>query len=598
VIQRLGARRDDAGAYAILYGLLILAMCGVAAIVVDLGALRQNRRETRLASDAAVIAGARDLNASGAKSNPQQACKDAWSYLATNLGFTVPANTGCTTFPTSYADPCPYATALAYTPVKAGDYTVTITWPVSNTSTLMTKPNAAPAAPAQPIDTNTDGTDICTRVGVTVAQVSHPAFAGVFGVGDQTTTASSVGRSTISPGTTGPVAALNVLNKTACQVIDTSGQGSIVVSAVGTQAGIISVESSGRAAGCANNKYVIDVGPATSPGFTRADGPGGQGQGTILEYALNTAPTGNPPQAYLPGVPPGKLAPIPTVLSQRLGATPVTNVYGCNSGCSAPYITNLRTAYKGTTLIPTNSYAASPAPYNALPFVPFVNCSIKSSDKIVMPAANYWINCPGGLSVKGLLVFKGGNVVSQGGIDLSNGGCFAVNVPVASSACPTIVNGEVATKPATESILYIRSGNISRIGGSFFAANTFTYLEAGVLSLGGGGSTDTVLMTNPRLDTVPAGCATACQDARFWKASLWSESSTTQVIGGQGSLLLRGVLFVPNSLFNYGGQATQQQVGAQFWTDSIQDSGKGQLTMAPLPGDSFPSPLLGTALIR
>ena len=593
-------RGDDTGAYAILYGLLLLVVLGMAALVVDLGMLRQNRRETRLAADAAAVAGARELAAVSGAGNPRQACIEALSYLSTNLGVTFPS-APCDDLPVS-TSPCPLIEDSALSSVA--EFRALVTWPVLDSSTMMTDPDVKPAGAgvtSQAINPEVDGEDPCSRIGVSVEQSEGAAFAGAFGSDGASTVVTSVARIATRSGPGAAIAALNVLNQTACQAILTSGQGFIRVDAVDTRPGIIAVESSGldTGSGCGNNKYVIDAATNATGGYVRADGPGpsGEGKGVILSWALNAAPTGNPTEAYNPIAIPTKLAPTPTRLSSRSGAAPVTDVYGCNSGCTTPYITNLRTAYGGTT-IPVTGYAASPTPFDTLPFVPFTNCDIKSNDPpVIMPPANYYINCPGPLDVKGTLVFQGGNVVSRRGINISTGtGCFAVNVPVTTNACPTVTNGEVTTKPLTESILYLQSGDITRNGGNIFTANTFTYLALGKISFGG--NAGTVLMTNPRLDTIPVGCDATCQNGRFYKVSLWAEATTTQVIGGQGSLFLRGVLFVPKSLFNYGGQAAQVQVGAQFWTDRIENSGQGGLAMAPDPSDAVETPLLNVVLIR
>ena len=44
--------KDDSGAYAIIYGLLILVMVGTAALVLDIAAVRHDRRVDRAATDA------------------------------------------------------------------------------------------------------------------------------------------------------------------------------------------------------------------------------------------------------------------------------------------------------------------------------------------------------------------------------------------------------------------------------------------------------------------------------------------------------------------------------------------------------------------
>jgi Flp pilus assembly protein TadG len=602
---------DEMGAYAILYGVLILAICGVAAIVVDLGALRQSRRFTRQAADAAAVNGAHDLDVASGTANPRQACNDAWSYLATNLNFTPPSSNGCTAFPTSVPS-CP-STANAYSPVTVGDFTVKITWPVTTSDTLLTNPNVQPAAATQNIDPAVDGSNACERIGVTVSQVNHAAFASVFGVGDVSTTVSSVARATTKLGGTGVIAALNVLNKTECSVIATKGQGFIRVDSVAGKPGIISVESNGHQSGsnCPNSSpWVVDASTNSSGGFIRADGvptvanPTGAGLGTILAYAMNSAPTGNPTQAYNPSaITANKLAPVPTTLAKQSGTKPVTDIYECSTS-SCKYITALKAAFGGSGTPTLYAGSTTSSAFRTLPGdvgVPLFKCSMNAGDPSVrVPPGNWYVNCPSGLSVKNNLVFAGGNVVAAGGISTSGSGCVAFNVPLPAATCPLVsLLGDVTIPPTSEGILYVRKGSsgtgvISRSGGSFFAARTFTYLENGYIDFTGGAGT--VFMTNPAPDA--SGCDDACQAGRFGKLALWSESTHEEQIGGQGSLYLRGVLFTPNATFSYAGQAAQVQVGAQFWADKIQNTGQGGLAMAPDPSNAVPLPLFAVALIR
>jgi Flp pilus assembly protein TadG len=609
--RRFAPRGPDgeAGAYAILYGLLLLSVMGVAAIVIDLGALRQSRRFSRQAADAAAVSGARDLDIAAGTANPRQACNDAWSYLATNLGFTPPSSNGCTAFPTSVTTLlCPLS-AVAYTPVTVGDFTIKITWPVVNTDKLLTNPNVQPASATQNVDPAVDGSEPCGRIGVTVSQLNHPAFAAVFGTGDVSTTVSSVARATTKLGGTGVIAALNVLNKTDCSVIATKGQGFIRVDSVGGKPGIISVESNGHQSGssCPNSSpWVVDASTNASGGFIRADGVPtltnvtGAGLGTILAYAMNTAPTGNPTQAYNPAaISSNKLAPIPTALAQQSGTKPVTDIYECSSATSCKYITALKTAFGGSGTPTLYAGSTTSSAFRTLPGdvgVPLFKCSMNAGDPSVrVPTGNWYVNCPSGLSVKNNLVFAGGNVVTAGGISTSGSGCVAFNVPLPAATCPLVsLLGDVTIPPTSEGILYLRSGTVSRNGGSFFAARTFTYMANGYIDFTGGAGT--VFMTNPA--PLSSGCDDACQAARFGKLALWSESTHEEQIGGQGSLYLRGVLFTPNATFSYAGQAAQVQVGAQFWADKIQNTGQGGLAMAPDPNNAVPLPLFSVALIR
>lgn len=601
--------RGDSGAYAILYALLMLAMLGMAALVVDLAALRQNRRATRSASDAAAIAGARELDIVGGTANPREACEQAWSYLATNLGFTVPATTGCNAFPTSIVA-CPATPTTATGTVD--DFTVAVTWPVPDTSTLLTQPNVRPAAAGvtdQAIDPEVDGDDPCSRIAVSVQEDQEASFASAFGATSASTTVTSVARSASTPGTDGPIAALNVLEDNDCQAIITSGQASVEIANVGDRPGIIAVESSGRDPNdCPNNEpWVIDVAETASGGHIWANGAGGVGTGTILSYALNTA--ANPTEAYNPDtIAPGSdlLLPTPTLMSQRFGATPVTNIYDCAAdpvNCpDSPeaYITTLEGRFDSATPQPYAHAGAYPS--TAFKTVSVANgavgawsCTIGTGDTVYVPAGNWYVDCPT-LTVRGRLIIAGGNVVTRGGINVDNG-CFAMNVPLLSaSACPTQnALGEVVPPATSEGILFLRGGNFTKgAQAAIYVERTFVYMKSGAINFGAGSGA--LYLTNPKPDD--ASCDEDCQNSRFGKLALWNESSSTQSMGGQAAVVLRGILFVPNATFDYDGQASQVQTNAQFWANKIEIGGQGTLVMAPDPTDSIARPELGTVLIR
>jgi hypothetical protein len=605
--------RGDDGAYAILYGLLLVIVLSTSAVVIDLASLREDRRQSRLASDSAAVAGARALDPLEG-GDPYQACLDTWSYVSTNMDVPVAANTGCTVFSGLTTSPCPLTEKVAVGTSEG--ITVKVTWPVLQDSTLLTDPDVQgdAATGAQAIDTTVDGTaaDACARLGVTVSQVHDQYLAGLFGVGDTTTSVTSVARAVSVPGNAEAIAALNVLNETTCKAIDMSGQAFLLIKAVGTRPGIISVESAGHQSGndCPNNaRYVIDAASNNAGGYIDAQGPGNvPGGGKILSFALNPLTTGNPADAFNPSlVPPAGtlLRPKPELLAARTGEIPVTDYLACNpcTKVSQNFITLLKSKFGSGTPQP---YPYADAPYDTTVFktlpgasVPAFNCTIGNNAKVLVPAGNYYVNCPT-LTVSGTLVFAGGTVVTTGGIDVK-GGCFASNVPLAvvagGPACPGVSNGNVTTPPSLASMLYLRGGNFTTSGAySILLPRTFVYMNSGHIDIASNATN--VYWTNPSV-TNPLCTSDECVSQRFAKVALWNTSNDQgQALGGQGSLTLRGVLFLPNAKFTYTGQAAQVQTTAQFWTDRIEIKGHGGLVMAPDPEASFASPVLGVVLIR
>lgn len=86
----------------------------------------------------------------------------------------------------------------------------------------------------------------------------------------------------------------------------------------------------------------------------------------------------------------------------------------------------------------------------------------------------------------------------------------------------------------------------------------------------------------------------------FEDLALWSESSTSSDIKGQGNNSTRGVFFLPNATFTFRGQGTQTQpLNAQFFVRRMNVSGQGSLFMKPNPADSLTVDVAGDiALIR
>lgn len=604
--------RGEDGAYAILYALLLLVVLGTAAIVVDLAAMREDRRQSRLASDSAAVAGARALDPLGTL-DPEQACEDAWSYVVTNMDVDPPSSTGCAGFAGLSCD-----TTAEHTVTATSDgVTVTVTWPVPQTSTLLTQPNVQPAddtVSQQTVDTEIDGdfSDACSRIGVTIKQVHEQFLAGIFGASDTETTVTSVARAITVPGEDQAIAALNVLNETTCQAIVTSGQGFILVNDVDDRPGIISVESSGRDSNgvCPNNRpWVIDGADNSSGAYIRADSPDGDGLGIIYSYALNASPTGNPTQAYDPSlVPPSNtlLRPKPTLLSQRVGDSPVRDIYDCTSPCDEfpeSYVDTLKTRLQTGTPQP---YEHHESPYDTLAFTTLSggSCNIGVNDVLLLPAANYYFDC-NTVSVNGRLFVMGGTMVTKGGINVGAQGCFAMNVPflAAPASCAgLVVNGDTVPSPTKGAILYMRDGDFEKDGqASIIMPRTFVYMNDDSLDFAAGSGT--LFWTNPRqsdtaCDEFDDGPEEECNASRFSKVALWSESNDTQELGGQATLTVRGVVFTPEAQFHYSGQPLQNQTNAQFWADTLSVTGQSGLTMAPDPTDAVASPSLGVVLIR
>ena len=615
--------RHDDGIFAVLYAMLVIVLLGTAAVVLDLAMLRESRASTRSAADSAVVAAAASLNAVRPSLNdPRGGCQRAWKYLRVQLAGLPDGSASCTAFPAVTVPPnasCP-SSPITATSTTAG-WTVRLTWPVPNDnpsvagdSPLLEKPDLAPRSITQAVDAAFDGIDKCERIALEVFKTNAPLFGRLLGAGNQQTRASSVARS-IYQGDAFPVlAALNILEPTRCKALTTSGQGSILVNGLSGDPGIIAVESNGRGGSPECNGGGATIEPLSNAlNFIRASGPNGVGAGYIQAFALNQPPLGNPLKAYAN---PSSLFPIPSLLTDKYGATPVTDFFDCTTTCEpggGPWIDQLAAAYGGT-VVPALAYTGSKAPYATTAFQTLPNAAYPNfvcnqnaaSPRVVIPAGNWFVNCPGGLDVQTELIFQGGVVVTAGSVNVG-GGCLAVNVnvplpvPPLTPPCPITVDTTatpVSTIPAPsgDAIFYLRSGNLTKgAQASLFMPQTFTYLGNGVTNLGGG--TGTLAWTTP----LATDCATSdkvCQNRRFKRLVLWSEKNALHQIGGQSTLALRGVLFTPNAESRFAGQAGQNQTAAQFWTRTLDVGGQGTLVMAVDPDAAIARPLVGVSLIR
>jgi len=574
--------RGDSGAYAVLYAGLVVVMIAMAAIVVDLSSVRQDRRLNRSAADAAALGGAGFLLPTGTI-NPNLACVTAWQYLNATLQLNLSSGSitsNCSSFPTVYGS-CP--SDEIDQDVVVGTRTIRIAWPVPSTGgSGFLNADIAPGNIGQPFDGSSkagDGSTAgCDRLGVAISQHQGFGLAGAFGPSGTDTQVHSVALAVVSSGPGKVIAALNVLNPKDCGTLRATGGGKVYVDPTinrdGTRSpGTIAVESSGNSnadtprGDCSGSNTVITTNGAgaricangINSTVTSCDGTG-----VIYSHALDLGRTA---VAYNNAdVTGGLLSPKPRAEGGTHGYAPVTALYGCNTGrlpaCTPPasplpnYISDLETAYNANPPVP---YTSTQAPYLATyPFTgtfqnaaPFGACGTVSGT-VALPALNVGIStgnwyCPAGsnINITGKLIIPNGNFVVQGGnLSVANGGCLIINT--AATVCDTSsITGSgrtVTTNPAptSESILYLKNGSFSAANGSsFLMPQTFLYeygANAGAISFD---ATTTALWTAPGAgaedgsghttleaacyDTLKAEVNENCMNSRFGRLAFWSD---------------------------------------------------------------------------
>ena len=201
---------NEQGAFLILWAFLLLALLTMVAIVVDLGQVRETRRQAQRTADLAAISAGEQM-AGGDLIN---ACKAAVTYIRTNASLASLSET-CST---NFANPCD-PTAPAFMTTSAGGYVVMIQSPVLDSE--IEEPNYLPDPLTGKRVLESDGLP-CERMRVSIEEENPALFAGVVGVDDVTARASAVIRGFIGTNPT-QNAGLVVLERLDCEAIVASG---------------------------------------------------------------------------------------------------------------------------------------------------------------------------------------------------------------------------------------------------------------------------------------------------------------------------------------------------------------------------------------
>lgn len=481
--------RGQDGAYLVIYAVLAVVFFLIAALVLDITALRQDRKTSRFAADAAATAGAASLD--GSLVAAANACAQAWGYFVANRpdagGNLVPPD--CTGV---FATGCDSTTSARTATGTTDAFRVEITNPVPASHDLM-KAEVQGGDQAQVAEPLHDGTDRCKRIGVRIERTRDLSLAGVAGLRSATTDVHSVAIST-STTPANQLVALVVLDPSGCQALRTINNGKLSATATSGQ-GAIYVDSSG--AGCALGNYVIDPANGTQDEIT-ADG----GIYHLLT-ALRPYDSGD--------VNAGRLTPAPVPNVAPVGRAAVDQRYGS-------VIASLEAAYG-----PTGTGIA------ALPVYPDPlageSCEVTGN---VVVTGDHYVNCsPLVVRAGASLTFSSDRLVVQGGIQVDLNGCLAVNSTHCNPAAP----------PPRDGFVFVRSGNVVKAErGRLAFERTFVYLTAGGSVFFDGDNRD----LNDLLWRAPL--AGPLEDLLFW-----SETPERITIVGQKNFAMEGIFFAPGT---------------------------------------------------
>jgi hypothetical protein len=547
----------------LLWVLVLGSVIGIVAIVIDLGALRYDRRLDRAAADAGATAGA--VNLTGDPDGPHDACETAWSYTVRNLGGD-PAGvpSPCAPqFPTGQA--CDPAVSHAATG-EFGSYTITITNPVLDGDTNLMGATSIGGAIVQAVNVTADGT-ACDRLGVDVKYVRRSFFGGIFGSDSNSTQVHSVARYATGNGG-GGLPALIALDPHGCSPIN-ANTGEIIVYNNGAKPGSMAADSD-AAAGCSGSP-MLDVKNSGSIAAT----PGTTGKPGELGY-LRAVPAGQGYDAGLPGSYTGEFVLRPAPITR----TPVDRVYHCGnaaSGCSGGQFDPIADLDQRYATSPPNF----PSSFSTFP-KPNESCSSPPNN---FNPGNWLIDCPSFQVKNDQVSFKGNGVILfTGAIDVASNGTLAINTKLQGSTPVLDATGlPVEAPPGGDTTVVVRGGiSLQSSTATVVMARTMLYQTTGGMYLQGG----------PTLRWSPP--TTGGLKGLLY----WNDSGDDWSIQGGPTFRADGVIMVPNSALHVAGNGTLDATDVQLWLKRVDTQGAARLLLRPDPATAIPVGSAGTRLIR
>ena len=619
-------RRDERGMIVVLIGVSMMMIMALAALVIDVSFLRNDRRADQKIADAAATAGAVALS----QTNGEGGCQAVVDYLDAHIdGVAELSSLNCQRFH-EFCDP---STASESVSGIIGDYRVEIVHPVPDWHPLMARPSAI-GAPNAPVVT-ADGSR-CQRIGVSIQLARAPSFGAALGDSGRTTQVHAVVKAD-NPFCCDLPINLLILERTDCNAIVIDGQPWLVVGAITAPngallPGILAVDSDGTGSNCGPTSNGTLHAQGTSA-TAQADGPPfcpaelvagtGQGCGFIELYAQGVPGPASPLYCeggvYRPAcTSTAVVRPHPVRMAERRTREPVDHHFNCNNGYgqkpwygdhpigSCPGATS-STDYVDELL----SFAGggnTPTGWNVYGDGPGEPCTIDGQMSVVVPEGNTRVVCSV-LSVKRTMTFSGGNVIFDGDVVVSAGGDLRIH------ACGQEGVNNCAPNSASELPSTWQRGQD-------FVESHYSSDAAWVAFRSGGGiqkdargslriyDAAIFLPQNADIGTSPpkAMALSGGDGALQWYAprqgpfdvlAMWSDSTNQHDLGGSAELAMEGVYFAPVARMAFRGNGGQNQVAAQLITETLTVSGGGTLKVVPdfFRSLRFPSDPL-TTIIR
>jgi hypothetical protein len=650
---------QERGAILVVTALFVVAVFIFTSLVLDLGQLRVDRRTNKGVTDVAARAGVGRL-----QFGPWSGVCKARDFLLGNAGEFSAFDTGTETWsdaasPAAFraTDPCP-ATLTGPDPVPCAPNQPS-TWArlqaTAGGGRFTVEIQSGYVLPDARFEEDLeragdDGDPVqgaCDNIAVILTERRTPFFASLVGVDEQVVRVRSVGRLN-SIETLDFVAALQLLERNACNVLQTGGSNTRVIAQPdGDQPGTIQIDSAADSGSCPQpilNAQATSGGPsvvACSVQSTLVDCTPGTGtrKSRIGIYALNF----NRPPGYVTTAYPSTYGDTPAIATPRTGRKFADRRYRQNvadldaqakavlagtlpPGCTSVAL-NLCDGTEGTWVVISDCSSTNLALMAVLletaPRVWF-NCDLTVSAPLVLAGLGAYVVINGALTVSSTFTIADARTVfiegratgNRVGVDVGSGGTFTVNaatgIDCALRAGLTTISNKLVLGNGT---LKVGSGGFLRMCQTFaYLASGFDKVPAadgtlpcstpcgtytGTLDVGSGARTDWSA-PNAVTDRLPSAEELATTN-RFEDLALWTEAGgNTNGISGGSELRLTGVFFLPNAdRFSLaGGGSLPIELAAQFISRTLQVTGGATVNLVPSREDSIPVSIYSTLLVR
>lgn len=657
------ARRGqgERGAVVVVTAVFALAALLMVGLVLDGGQLKVDRRTNKGVTDMAARAGiarlafgpwsgvckARDFLLGNAKAfKAFDAGSETWSNAAAQVYTTNPCPSVALapdTVPCAPNNPSTWAKLQAT--AGGGRFTVEI-------QSGYVLPDPRFPGDAALGDTGVADQGSCDNLSVVLTERQEPSFAQVGGAGPTNVRVRSVGRLNAEE-TLDFVAALQLLERTDCDVLTTGGSGTrVIAQPFGVYPGTIQIDSDGSGS-CPSpiiNGQATSGGPsilACSVNSTNPDCDPGTGTrpSRIGVYAKNF----NKPDSLISNGYPSTYGDTAAIASPRTGRKYTDQRYRANvaaldaqvkstlagginalpPGCtSVGLLTKTCNGSGGLTWLVVDNcgslstFFASLLGGTAAQNIWF-RCDLNVNIPLTLTANNSFIVVTGQLAVTNTFtitdprkVFIGGR--SSGnkvGVDVGSGGMLNVNTGGESTCSNRTDPGHPNTLVLGNGVFKVGSGGVARI------CQTFTLLASGydkipstdgtlpctspcdgysgTVNVSSGGAVD-LSAPNEITGRLPAPEELATTNP-FEDIGLWVEAGgATNGLTGGAATKLRGVFFLPNAdpFTLAGGGSLPIDLSAQFVSTTLKVTGNSTVNLVPNPEDSIPVTIYTTLLVR